>query len=408
MTLAAFNGQVQDLQGNALPNINVEVRRAVPGQPRPQLFADPDGTEPLGNPFALDPDDDGHFRFHVRGGTYNVRAFDGNGFEKTWEYVAIGTAAGFDVGGDEGEEIEPFPLVQNVDAGYALRFETETSAPPGAGAIRFNHADLSQATEAYVSAENAAGSDISERILELFDAQRTVKDVILLTNAYQRKQASFQVDGVAADGSPATYFTLDVSQHSGETTFPGEAINLQRERAGVDGADGADGADGEVLGPENSIAGQFAVFADNTGKVIEGGDLGDSPSTPITLGDDAAVRAATKGQLIHSGHLQSASTPVALADGPTVAINWTAGINFTLTVAANRTLGNPTNEIPGTWRTVLVQGNSATDRTLIFGNEYGGEVPTLEDIDNTKKYLLMIYCKAAGEFLVTAMDGSDA
>ena len=264
MALAAFNGQVQDLQGNALANVFVEVRRAIPGQPKPQLFADPEGTEPLGNPFQLNPDDKGHFRFHVRGGTYNIRAFDGNGFEKTWEYVAIGTAAGYDIGGDEGEDLEPFPLEQHVDAGYALRFETETSPPPGAGAIRFNHADLSQATEAYVSAVNAAGSDISERIADLFDAGRTRKDNIILTNTYQNKQASFQVDGVMADGSPVTYFTLAISQHAGETEFPAEAINLQRERAG------ADGQDGDVAGPNGGVQdGHAAVFDGPSGKAIK-------------------------------------------------------------------------------------------------------------------------------------------
>jgi len=260
MALAAFNGQVQDLEGNALANVFIEVRRAIPGQPLARIYADRDGTVPLGNPFALNPLNKGHFRFHVEGGAYRVRAYDGQGFEKVWDYVAVGTAQEFDVRTDEDR---PLLISQNVDAGYALIFEPQTNAPPGPGGIRFNHTDLSQATEAYISSVNAAGSDISSRLLELFDPLRSRKDSIILTNAFSNKQASFRVDGVMPDGSPPTYFTLAISQHSGETTFPAEAINLQREQAGVDG--------GGIQGPSGGVQdGEAAVFDGTTGQVVRG------------------------------------------------------------------------------------------------------------------------------------------
>lgn len=131
--------------------------------------------------------------------------------------------------------------------------------------------------------------------------------------------------------------------------------------------------------------------------------------TAVNKATVAETRAAsTGGHAITTDLLQDAAAAVALTDAVTVAVDWTAGIYFTLTLTANRTLGNPTNEIPGTFRTILVEGDTTTDRTLSFGSEYGGTTPTLTDIDSTKKYLLTIFCKSAGQFLVTAIDGSDA
>jgi hypothetical protein len=100
--------------------------------------------------------------------------------------------------------------------------------------------------------------------------------------------------------------------------------------------------------------------------------------------------------------IETASAGVALADAATVALDWDAGINFTLTVTANRVIGNPTNGQPGTWRTILVQGNDATDRAITFGNQFLGELPTITDADNTRWYLLMIYCVSASHFVVSS------
>ena len=113
--------------------------------------------------------------------------------------------------------------------------------------------------------------------------------------------------------------------------------------------------------------------------------------------------------MMHAGLLQSASALVTLTDAATVAIDWTAGINFELELTANRVLGNPANGIPGTWRTIIVKGNAtspATQRTLTFGNQYGGELPSLTDIDDTKWYELILRCVTATHFLISARDAS--
>src|SRR5262245_6795517 len=140
MVLAVFNAQAQTAAGDAVVGVKVEVRRAIAGTPKRQVFADRAGATPLGNPFTTAVEANGKITFFAPGGFYNVRAFTDDGFEQTWEYIGIGTAQGFDI-----EDLDNVATIQNVDAGYALLFESEASAPPSPGSIRFNHNDLSQA-----------------------------------------------------------------------------------------------------------------------------------------------------------------------------------------------------------------------------------------------------------------------
>jgi len=122
---------------------------------------------------------------------------------------------------------------------------------------------------------------------------------------------------------------------------------------------------------------------------------------------EAEVRASTDGKFIDAGHLASAAAPPsALSDATTISVNWAAFTYDQITIAGNRTLGNPTNEQPGQWREIEVVGNNATARSLSFGSEY--EVaPTLDDITSTKSYLVSIKCMAAGRFRAYADEGGD-
>lgn len=116
----------------------------------------------------------------------------------------------------------------------------------------------------------------------------------------------------------------------------------------------------------------------------------------------AEVRSAAADKYLAADHIETASAAVALTDAATVAVDWDAGIYFTLTLTANRILGNPTNGQPGTWRTVRVQGNNTTDRALTFDNQYLNVLPTLVDIDSGQPYLLTIFCHTASAFYVFA------
>ena len=116
----------------------------------------------------------------------------------------------------------------------------------------------------------------------------------------------------------------------------------------------------------------------------------------------AEVRSAAASVVLTTDLIETASAFVAFTDAATVAVDWDTGINFSLTVTANRVIGNPTNGQIGTWRTILVQGNDATDRTLTFGNQYFGEIPTITDCDSGRYYLLSIFCVTATHFVVSS------
>lgn len=113
------------------------------------------------------------------------------------------------------------------------------------------------------------------------------------------------------------------------------------------------------------------------------------------------VSAATADKYLAADHLSTAADWVALTDASTVAVDWTAAVNFTLTVTDDREIGNPTNGIAGTSRTILVQGDDSTDRAITFGNQYLGDVPTITDCDDGTWYLLTIFCIAADHFVVS-------
>ena len=92
-----------------------------------------------------------------------------------------------------------------------------------------------------------------------------------------------------------------------------------------------------------------------------------------------------------------------LVDAATVAVDWAASINFGLTVTADRQIGNPSNGEVGTYRTILVQGNDATARTITFAGNFLGVVPTITDCTSTKWYLFTLLCITTSHFLVTAV-----
>jgi len=272
MVLARWQSTITDEAGNIQSAASVEVRREVAGSPLALLYSDRNGLVSTGNPITADSE--GFAAFHVAGGAYRITATKG-GFSRVWRYVGIGRAQEFDA-------TDIAALVQQVDAGYALTFESETSAPPSVGAIRFNNADLSAATEAYVSTENLGGSNIELRLLELFSALRTVKDTFAIADPASNAQASWQIDGATLVGSPGDYVTLTISEHAGETSFTDdERVNFQANRAGADGEDGQDGSDGDVVTSGAVVEGQVTEYASATGGTIRGATEEGSPTEPL-------------------------------------------------------------------------------------------------------------------------------
>lgn len=71
---------------------------------------------------------------------------------------------------------------------------------------------------------------------------------------------------------------------------------------------------------------------------------------------------------------------VTLTDGATISWNMNNGIDFAVTLAGNRTLGNPTNPIVGKKGRLRVIQDATGSRTLSFSSNFvfaGGTAPTL-------------------------------
>ncbi len=116
----------------------------------------------------------------------------------------------------------------------------------------------------------------------------------------------------------------------------------------------------------------------------------------------AQISAGTGSTFISPAATTSAYASVALTEAVPVAIDWTDSLAFSLTLSANRQLGNPTNGIPNTQRTLLLKGD-AVARTLTFASNYLGTIPTITDVTSSKWYLLTIFCVSSTHFLVSAV-----
>ena len=70
----------------------------------------------------------------------------------------------------------------------------------------------------------------------------------------------------------------------------------------------------------------------------------------------------------------------ALTDGATITPDFAAGNNYSVTLAGNRTLANPTNLTAGQSGVILLSQDGTGSRTLAFGSYWkfaGGTAPTL-------------------------------
>ena len=71
---------------------------------------------------------------------------------------------------------------------------------------------------------------------------------------------------------------------------------------------------------------------------------------------------------------------VTLTDGSNIAVNLNTGQNFTVTLADNRTLDNPTNCVAGQVGSIFITQDGTGSRTLAFGSSWdfpGGTAPVL-------------------------------
>ncbi len=122
-------------------------------------------------------------------------------------------------------------------------------------------------------------------------------------------------------------------------------------------------------------------------------------TSPLIAASGAQMRSLSTGYAISTDSITAATALVALTDASTVAVDWTSGLNFTLTIGGNRTLGAPTNGQVGTWRYIIITQDGTGSRTLSYNAVYkrpGGSI-TLSTAAGAKD-TLSIFCETTSIF----------
>ena len=96
-----------------------------------------------------------------------------------------------------------------------------------------------------------------------------------------------------------------------------------------------------------------------------------------TQADTSTLAALATAQTFTAGQRGEVTT---LTDGANISIDLADSNNFTVTLAGNRTLDNPSNIVAGQSGSIFIVQDGTGSRTLAFGSYYdfaGGTAPTL-------------------------------
>lgn len=115
----------------------------------------------------------------------------------------------------------------------------------------------------------------------------------------------------------------------------------------------------------------------------------------------ANIRSSASNKVITGDGITSAAAPVTISGASNWTPDWTAFINADWEVTNDRTINNPTNVIAGTSRTVLIYGDSATERTITWGANFKN-TPT-DTVTSTQPLLVSLFARSSTEIVVTSV-----
>ena len=124
----------------------------------------------------------------------------------------------------------------------------------------------------------------------------------------------------------------------------------------------------------------------------------------LTAATASQASAAVQATTVESGAL--APAVVGLTDAATIAVDASLGNDFRVTIAGNRTIGNPTNPSDGQQIIFQVTQGSGGSFTLTWGSGYefstGLPQPTLSTAAGQTDLLGFVYNAAKGTWLLAA------
>lgn len=178
--------------------------------------------------------------------------------------------------------------------------------------------------------------------------------------------------------------------HNGTSLILPGSVNIQTAAG--------DTAIAQSLGSGNWRISHYTKIASKPGTV----PASETEPGIVEKATPAELRSAEPDKYIATDLIETASAMVTLTDASTIAVDWDTFINGQVTIAADRILGNPTNGQPGTYRTILLKGDSDATRELTFGTQYLGIVPEGVRITDQVWYLLTIRCITSTHFIASA------
>lgn len=128
-----------------------------------------------------------------------------------------------------------------------------------------------------------------------------------------------------------------------------------------------------------ALTGDVTASANSFVTTIAAGAVSYTKVAGTALATASEYRSNTASKILNANAVWSAADLVALTDAATVAVDMSTGINFTLTLAGNRTLGQPQNPKVGQSGVIYVV-QSGGGNTLGYHGDYkfaGGTPPVL-------------------------------
>lgn len=131
--------------------------------------------------------------------------------------------------------------------------------------------------------------------------------------------------------------------------------------------------------------------------------LSNKPALGTSSSMDAAsvaqLRSSALNKVLTADLIESASELVSLIDAAVIAVDWNAFVIGDLVAAGNRTIGNPSNVKVGVTRAFFAFGSNATERSLIWGSAYKGNLPD-RTITSTRGLFITLTPRSAGMIAV--------
>jgi hypothetical protein len=192
------------------------------------------------------------------------------------------------------------------------------------------------------------------------------------------------VDTFTADNDFSTIITFSTRPNGVESPV------VERLRIGPAGQIGIGGANYGTTGQTIVSAGNAAAPAWGT-LPVAGGGTGVTTSTGSGSTVLSASPALTGTPTVNGSSIAINKSASALTDAATIAVDMANGPNFSVTLAGNRTLGTPTNQVVGMSGFIIVTQDATGSRTLSYAADwkwFGGQTPVLTTTANARDVIL--------------------